>query len=287
MSNGTRYKKTLKYLLFSIVSSILVVDLAILAISDSHLQHGVAIISLNIAAIIATALGIIAVSRHGLGGSHGKSYLFLTIGIALWFLADLGIMYSYFVFKVDEFKRISLLDAFWLAGYVFLTLHLISIIKTIKIRNQTITLTIVSGVVIGFIILNIFSLLPISDHSTTSDSNQLSTKEYEFQDVVVTILYPILDLCLIVPSITILLNIYKDYQHAIPWMLASISLLVNAIADNGYTIQFIDGMASAMPWDLFYIADFIIMSGALFWYNKYHISDHILARNEKNEDSMY
>jgi hypothetical protein len=287
LSNGTRYKKTLKYLLFSIVSSILVVDLAILAISDSHLQHGVAIISLNIAAIIATALGIIAVSRHGLGGSHGKSYLFLTIGIALWFLADLGIMYSYFVFKVDEFKRISLLDAFWLAGYVFLTLHLISIIKTIKIRNQTITLTIVSGVVIGFIILNIFSLLPISDHSTTSDSNQLSTKEYEFQDVVVTILYPILDLCLIVPSITILLNIYKDYQHAIPWMLASISLLVNAIADNGYTIQFIDGMASAMPWDLFYIADFIIMSGALFWYNKYHISDHILARNEKNEDSMY
>jgi hypothetical protein len=287
LSNGTRYKKTLKYLLFSIVSSILVVDLAILAISDSHLQHGVAIISLNIAAIIATALGIIAVSRHRLGGSHGKSYLFLTIGIALWFLADLGIMYSYFVFKVDEFKRISLLDAFWLAGYVFLTLHLISIIKTIKIRNQTITLTIVSGVVIGFIILNIVSLLPISDHSTTSDSNQLSTKEYEFQDVVVTILYPILDLCLIVPSITILLNIYKDYQHAIPWMLASISLLVNAIADNGYTIQFINGIASAMPWDLFYIADFIIMSGALFWYNKYHISDHILARNEKNEDSMY
>ena len=96
-----------------------------------------------------------------------------------------------------------------------------------------------------------------------------------------TILYPILDLCLIVPSITILLNIYKDYQHAIPWMLASISLLVNAVADNGYTIQFIDGTASAMPWDLFYIADFIIMSGALFWYNKYHISDHILTRNEK------
>jgi hypothetical protein len=63
--------------------------------------------------------------------------------------------------------------------------------------------------------------------------------------------------------------------------LASISLLVNAFADNGYTIQFIDGKPSAMPWDLFYIADFIIMSGALYWYNKYHISEHILKR--KNE----
>jgi len=25
-------------------------------------------------------------------------------------------------------------------------------------------------------------------------------------------------------------------------------------------------------WELFYITDFIIMSGALFWYNKFHIS---------------
>ena len=106
MSSDTRYKKTLKYLILTIVSSILAIDLAILAIPDAHSQHGIAIISLNITAIIATALGIVAVSRHGLSGSHGKSYLFLTIGIALWFLADLGIMYSYFVLKVDEFKQI-------------------------------------------------------------------------------------------------------------------------------------------------------------------------------------
>ena len=192
-------------------------------------------------------------------------------------------MYSYFVLKVDEFKQISLLDAFWLLGYIFLTLHLLSIIKTIKIRNHTITITILSGVVVAFIVVNLVSLLPISEFSSISDLNQFLKKDYEFQDVVITILYPILDLCLIVPSITILLNIYRDYQHAIPWMLASISLLVNAFADNGYTIQYIDGMPSAMPWDLFYIADFIIMSGALYWYNKYHISEHILKRKNKRE----
>lgn len=283
MNSETRYKKTLKYLIISIVSSILVVDLGILFISDIHLQHAIAIISLNIVAIAATILGIVAVSRHGLHGSHGKSYLFITIGIAFWFLADLGIMYSYFVLKVDEFKQISLLDAFWLLGYIFLTLHLLSIIKTIKIRNHTITITILSGVVVAFIVVNLVSLLPISDFSSTNDLNQFLKKDYEFQDIVITILYPILDLCLIVPSITILLNIYRDYQHAIPWMLASISLLVNAFADNGYTIQYIDGMPSALPWDLFYIADFIIMSGALYWYNKYHISEHILKRKNKRE----
>jgi hypothetical protein len=137
--------------------------------------------------------------------------------------------------------------------------------------------------VVAFIVVNLVSLLPTSDFSPTNDMDQFLKKDYEFQDVVITILYPILDLCLIVPSITILLNIYRDYQHAIPWMLASISLLVNAIADNGYTIQYIDGMPSAIPWDLFYIADFIIMSGALYWYNKYHISEHILKRKNKKE----
>jgi hypothetical protein len=35
---------------------------------------------LNITAAVASSLGIIAVSRHGLHGIHGKSYLFLTLG---------------------------------------------------------------------------------------------------------------------------------------------------------------------------------------------------------------
>ena len=279
MSKEIRYKKTLKYLIITIISTTIVVDLSIVLIPDEHIQHGVAIISLNIVAIIATALGTIAVLRHGLRGSHGKSYLFLTIGIALWFAADLGIMYSYFVLKVDEFKQITILDVLWLSGYIFLTLHLISIIKTIRIKNQTITISIVSAIVVGFIIINIISTLPISDPSLTNNTGPIVTMGYHIQDVVITVLYPILDLCLIVPSITILLNVYRDYQHSIPWILASISLFVNAIADNGYTIQFIDGSPSAMPWDLFYIADFIIMSGALFWYNKYHITEHILKKN--------
>ena len=74
------------------VSSIIVVDLSIVLIPDEHFQHAIAIISLNIAGATATGLGVIAVVRHGISGSHGKSYLFLTIGIALWFAADLGIM---------------------------------------------------------------------------------------------------------------------------------------------------------------------------------------------------
>jgi hypothetical protein len=280
LANESNYKKTLKYLIILIVSSIIVVDLFIVLIPGKHLQHAIAIISLNITGATATGLGIIAVLRHGISGHHGKSYLFLTIGIALWFAADLGIMYSYFVLNVDEFKQITLLDVLWLGGYIFLIFHLISIIRTIRIRNLSITLTIISAVIIGFVIVNLVSLLPIPESLLNNGEMEHVEKGYGLSDLVVTILYPILDLCLIVPSITILLNIYKEYHHSVPWVLASVSLLVNAIADNGYTNDYINGSASALPWDLFYIADFIIMSGALFWYNRFHITDHISKRNE-------
>ena len=283
MANETYYKKTLKYLIILIISSIIVVDLFIILIPDGHSQHAIAIISLNITGAIAAGLGIIAVLRHGISGIHGKSYLFLTIGIALWFAADLGILYSYFVLNVDEFKQITLLDVLWLGGYLFLIFHLISIIRTIRIRNLSITLTIISAVIIGFVIVNFISFLPIPESLLNNEEINIAEKGYGLSDLVITILYPILDLCLIIPSITILLNVYKEFRHSVPWVLASISLLVNAIADNGYTNDYISGSASALPWDLFYIADFIIMSGALFWYNRYHITDHISKKNKKNE----
>lgn len=265
------------------VSSIIIVDLFIVLIPDKHSQHAIAIIILNIAGATATGLGVIAVVRHGISGSHGKSYLFLTIGIALWFAADVGIMYSYFVLHVDEFKRITLLDMLWLSGYLFLILHLISIIRTIRIRNLSITLTIISAVIIGFVIVNFVSFLPIPESFLNNGKIDAAEKGYGLSDLIVTILYPILDLCLIVPSITILLNIYREYHHSVPWVLASVSLLVNAIADNGYTNDYINGSASALPWDLFYIADFVIMSGALFWYNRYHITDYMSKKKKRNE----
>jgi hypothetical protein len=65
--------------------------------------------------------------------------------------------------------------------------------------------------------------------------------DVDFAVFVVTITYPILDLMLIIPSAIILVSLRKDYQHSIPWFLSSLSLLVNAIADDGYVNDFVNG----------------------------------------------
>ena len=54
--------------------------------------------------------------------------------------------------------------------------------------------------------------------------------------------------------------------------LSSLSLLISAIADDGYVIDFVNGNSRHLIfWDFFYVSDFIIMAGALFWYNRYNV----------------
>ena len=88
-TGNKRYKKMLNYLLITLILSIVFINSMIISIQDPHYRHIVMIVVLNITASIATVLGFITVYRHGLSGSHGKSFLFLTIGISLWFCADL------------------------------------------------------------------------------------------------------------------------------------------------------------------------------------------------------
>jgi hypothetical protein len=187
------------------------------------------------------------------------------LGLISWFSADLALMYYYYALGIGEQKLVSLTDGFWFAGYVFLAFHLFTVLRSISSTIRTGIVVIVSIVTLLFVIYNVFSL--------TSSEFLI---DVDFAAFVVTVAYPILDLILIIPSAIILVSLRKDYEHSIPWFLSSLSLLVNAIADDGYVNDFVNGNSQNLwIWDLFYVTDFIIMAGALFWYNKFHISNQM------------
>jgi hypothetical protein len=144
---------------------------------------------------------------------------------------------------------------------------LFTVLRFIIIRsksNLTTTIILAAIVTILFISYNLLYLVP-------SLSQFLVVGV--FAALVVTVAYPILDLILIVPSILVLVNLRKDYLQYIPWFLSSLSLLINAVADEGYVKDFANGhVQNLLFWDMFYATDFIIMAGALFWYNIFHIS---------------
>lgn len=191
------------------------------------------------------------------------------LGLISWFSAEFTLLYYYYALSIEEHILVSLADGFWFAGYVFLALHLFTVFRSIRstIRRRIVVLAAIATVL--FVIFNILNVL-----------SSAFLINVDFTALIVTITYPILDLSLIIPSAVILVSLRKDYQHSIPWFLSSLSLLVNAIADDGYVYGFVNGdLQSLWIWDLFYVTDFIIMSGALFWYNKFHISNEIA--NEK------
>ena len=187
------------------------------------------------------------------------------LGIISWFSAEFTLLYDYYVLHIEEQKLVSLADGFWFAGYVFIVLHLFTVLRSLRSTIKLESVILASIVTVLFVTYNVLNLL---------SSEFLS--DVDFTAFVVTMTYPVLDLLLIIPFAITLVGLRKDYQHSIPWFLSSLSLLVNAIADDGYVNDFVNGNSQNLwVWNLFYVTDFIIMAGALFWYNKFHISNEI------------
>lgn len=253
-------RKTLGYFILAIISSI-VAGNSIIIFSDSHNRAPLTFLILNITAAIASSFGIIVVCIHGVHGAHGRSYLFLTLGIISWFAADLTLLYYYFGLGIEEEIRVSVTDVLWFIGYLFLAAHLFTVLRFIRSRIKLMTIiatSVLSLLFIAYIGLNL--------HTRSVVENDLTA-------FVVTITYPILDLMLFFPSTLILISLRKDDVQSITWFLLSLSLLINAVADEGYLNDFVGRrLHNLLFWNIFYVTDFIIMAGALFWYCKFQIS---------------
>jgi hypothetical protein len=75
------------------------------------------------------------------------------------------------------------------------------------------------------------------------------------------------------PSTLILISLRKDDVQSVTWFFLSLSLLINAVADEGYLNDFVGRrLHHLLVWNIFYVTDFIIMAAALFWYYKFHIT---------------
>jgi hypothetical protein len=85
-----QYKAALRNLIFVLVASALITN-SIIIFADSTSKHSFALIGLDVTAAIASSLGIIAIWRYKLKGHHGKSYLFLTLGLISWLCADIAL----------------------------------------------------------------------------------------------------------------------------------------------------------------------------------------------------
>ena len=273
ISNNSKARIILGRLILVLIVSTLVVN-SIILLSDPHKRHLAALITLDITAAFATGFGILVVSKYKTDNLHGKSVFFLTIGLICWFLAEVSATYSYLYLGIAETQLVSLSDVFWLMGYGAFAVHLFLVISfmhsTVKMHLKSIiAISIISCLFVAYTILS----TPLSDQIIEQLRHHDNNPILVFA---VNISYPLLDPILIVPSALILLYLRKDLIHSVPWWLSSLSLLLNAIADNGFIADVVKGnIESLWFWDLFFVTDFLIMAAALFWYFKYHNTDYL------------
>ncbi len=231
-------------------------------------HYSITVAALNTTAGLATIYGFVTIYRYGFRGTHGRSLLYLTIGILFWLLADLSLAYGHFVQHHEEEQSlvVSLADLYWIIGYVFFSLHLFTAIRLVR-RDQVHKFS-VAMVVIASGLIIVYNLILPSGFYASQEGRIIGETKTGFMDLILSILYPILDLVLIIPSVIILTVHRKDYYNFMPWILSSLSLLVNAIADDGFVHHFLEGNTKEMwIWDLFFMTDYIILIGAFYWYN--------------------
>ena len=233
-------------------------------------HYSITVAALNTTAGLATIYGFVTIYRYGFRGTHGRSLLYLTIGILFWLLADLSLAYGHFVQHHEEEQSlvVSLADLYWIIGYVFFSLHLFTAIRLVR-RDQVHKFS-VAMVVIASGSIIVYNLILPSGFYASEEGRIIGETKTGFMDLILSILYPILDLVLIIPSVIILTVHRKDYYNFMPWILSSLSLLVNAIADDGFVHHFLEGNTKEMwIWDLFFMTDYIILIGAFYWYNRF------------------
>lgn len=268
------YQRRKTLIRFGIIlgSFILAANLAVVSLlSYFPGQHySIVVVALNVTACIASTAGVITVCRYGFKGVHGQSLLFLTLGIIGWFLADLTLAYGHFVFHFEEEQSlvVSFGDLFWVLGYIFLSLHLFSVLRLVR-RTQIHPLTAIVVIVIcGFSIA--YNIIFPSELLVSAEEFLVGGIRVGFIDLALSVLYVVLDLFFIIPSVIILTSSRKDYYNFIPWMLFSLSLLTNAFADEGFVHHFLAGNTEDMwTWDLLYMTDYILIIAAFYWYNRF------------------
>ena len=133
--------------------------------------------------------------------------------------SNLTLLYSHYTQGKKE-EPVSPTDGLWFTGCTFLASHLFIIIRSLRndrhiyslsTRTQTkIVIILLIIITVAFATFNLFAF-------TSSESFTDIEEPVDFQALIVTIAYPVLDLILIVPLFTTY-YLAKWYTHYVPWL---------------------------------------------------------------------
>lgn len=252
----------LKLLLMSLIISSIISSIIVYILTSTfnlELQFMFSNWVIDISAGLALIFSLILIIRERNRKIEGKKYISLFIAISLWFSAEIIYTYYQSILRVDV-PYPSYADSLWLLGYIFMAYHLYSSFyywnKKKKFSESSVfIITIFSVILILFLV--------------QSSAMTYSTDIYL---ILVDILYHIADGIILIPALVLLWNLRHKKILYIHRALISIFVILNTFANVGYIFTFNSGINIIIEhgwiWDLIYNLSYILLAGALFWYDK-------------------
>ena len=251
----------LRYVILILVGFIILVN-AFIFLSSISTRVIYTNLTINVTAATALCAAIIVLVRQiRVHSEYSKTFGFLTVGLGLWFTAE--ITWTYYQLGLGvETPFPSLADVFWLAGYVPLTYHLYRIYNTVTIkvtdRDTMIVISAIVAPILAFLLYLVFSL---------------SVQPQDMLGLIINLTYPVLDAMLLIPAIVILWSFRRGEPAYTHWVMISLFIIFVTVADIGfdYALAVNEDSASQQEWvwDMFYNAGYLSIAVALFWYSRY------------------
>ena len=179
--------------------------------------------------------------------SQSKAFLFFTIGVLFWFIAEqIFALYTY-VYFIDPFPSIA--DLFYIGAYPFFVTFLLIALRPIR---KTITKKIW---LFSFILASAF-LIPSFLLSYNSFEEQ---EESDFLSNSIALAYPILSSIQFAPAIVGILFLTKK-ETSYYWLLLLFGFLIYSMSDTFYLFSELnDSYHTGDPVDLMYLYSFILL----------------------------
>jgi hypothetical protein len=198
--------------------------------------------------------------KFKLASRYDRTHTFLTLGIGMWFVAE--IVYTYYQLGLSvETPFPSLADLFYLSGYAFFGFYVYSILKLLRKtmeRDLIILVSIAAAISITYMLNLSFGIA------------QFLTAPDELIRTILSISYFVLDGILFVPAALVLWTMRKGELEYTHWILISLFIIFNAIGDIGFGYGVLIGTVGEEEWiwDIFFNAGYVTLVCALFWQNK-------------------
>jgi len=192
-------------------------------------------------------VSIIVLQRLGSSGKHGSALIAL-VGFAIsWFFAEMTWMLQELYFKIEPFP--STADLFYLVGYPFLLMFVISYLEILK---EGITKEILGLAILAAVIVLVSSLYVVFN-----EEEELSN--YEFALLAG---YPIADAIVLVPAVLGVVLFFKGKVNFM-WTLVFVGVISLYVADTTFLYtQLEDSYYTGHPLEmLFHFMYFLIAFG--------------------------